>query len=371
MKKFNVGALRPAAQDAYAAPRSAAQDLVRRTLAQHGLMPDPEGQSGVGTFPAISGVEELLARGTPTVAGDLAGQESLPKGATFTQEEFTCEAGRRAYRVYRPSSAPKGVTGVVVMLHGCTQTAEDFAVGTGMNALAEAQGFVVVYPQQSRGDNAQSCWNWFRRGDQRRDMGEPAILSGIARKVAAESGAPDGRVFVAGLSAGAAMAVILGETYPDVFSAVGAHSGLAYAAAKDVPSAFAAMAGKGDLKPTQSHTSQAVPTIVFHGTSDATVHPCNGERIGHAVLTKTATQTIETEERGQKSGRSFCLRTSQTPDGTPLLERWSVDGLGHAWGGGQSGGSYTDVSGPDASAEMVRFFFQVADKKAGGKKGKF
>lgn len=363
MKKFNVGALRQAADGATAAQKSTARDLVSKTLAQHGLLPSQGSQSGTAPISGLGGVEDLLGRFKPTGAGGSMTDVTLPEGASFVRETFSCAAGSRSYRVYRPSTAADGVTGVVMMLHGCTQTAEDFAIGTGMNALADAQGFVVVYPQQSRGENAQSCWNWFRRGDQRREMGEPAILSGIARKVAADTGAPAGRVFVAGLSAGAAMAVILGETYPDVFAAIGAHSGLGYATAKDVPSAFAAMAGTADLQATEARATDPVPTIVFHGTQDTTVHPSNAERIGRNVLERAGTQTIETEERGRKSGRDFQLRTSQTLEGGPLLEQWVVEGLGHAWGGGQSGGSYTDVSGPDASAEMIRFFFQVADQK--------
>ncbi len=357
MINLNVGARHRATEDARLAHVSAANDLVQRTLARHGLMPEPAGGPGAtaGTAPAMDDLlSGLKARFATTARQEVA----IPTGAEFRQEQFTCEAGSRAYRTYVPASATAGVTGIVVMLHGCTQTAEDFAIGTGMNTLAEEHGFVVIYPQQSRGDNAQSCWNWFSRGDQRRERGEPAILAGITRAAMAEHGIARNRTFVAGLSAGAAMAVILGETYPDVFSAVGAHSGLPFGAAKDVATAFGAMAGTGP-DPVTSHANSTAPrTIVFHGAADSTVHPSNAERIARHAMDRGSPQTIETDERGNVSGRSFHRRITTGADGSVELEYWVVDGLGHAWSGGRAGGSYTDAKGPDASAEMVRFFFE-------------
>jgi poly(hydroxyalkanoate) depolymerase family esterase len=239
------------------------------------------------------------------------------------------------------------------MLHGCTQTSEDFAAGTGMNALAESHRVVVVYPQQSRGDNAQSCWNWFSRGDQRRNCGEPAILAGITREVVARHGVPTQRVFVAGLSAGGAMAMILGTAYPDLFHGVGVHSGLPVAAAHDIPSAFAAMAGRGTETAT---TGPAVRTIVFHGSSDTTVHPSNGDRIVGQALDRGTSECLQIDETGTARGRRFSRCTTFDANGGKAVEHWVVDGMGHAWSGGQTAGSYTDPRGPDASAEMLRFF---------------
>lgn len=349
MKRFNVGAVRPAHEDARL---KAAQDLVQRTLGQHGLLPQP-GQGGAlpsFSLPDLGDMLGQLGGGQPRRA------MPLPEGAAFHQDTFRCDAGARAYRTYVPAARAGGVTGVVVMLHGCTQTPEDFAVGTGMNALAERHGFVVVYPAQSRGDNAQSCWNWFSRGDQRRGRGEPAILAELTQQVCTQHGIDRDATFVAGLSAGAAMAAILGEAYPDIFAAVGAHSGLPVGAAKDVPSAFAAMAGTAqDAGPKQG--AAAVRTIVFHGTADATVHPSNGDRIVRRALEGGARQILETTQKGKASGREYSCLTASDPQSGQTVEHWTVAGLGHAWSGGQAGGSYTDPKGPDASAEMVRFFF--------------
>lgn len=365
MIDFPTGAWRKATGAARSLRLSSAQELVTRTLARHGLVPGgsaPEGatQKAPGGLPEA--LAAMLAR-KPRAAR--AAPAENPAGASFAAGSFTCAAGSRDYRLYVPASAQEGVTGLVVMLHGCTQTPEDFAAGTGMNALAEQHRLVVLYPQQSRGHNAQSCWNWFSRGDQRRDRGEPAILAGMTRETIARHGIPEGRVFVAGLSAGAAMAVILGETYPDLFAAVGAHSGLPMGAASDVPSAFAAMAGQEpagrSARPAANDDAAPVRTIVFHGSADATVHPSNGERIARAALDRGPRQAVQTEDRGSAGGRAFRRSTTLGEGGTGIVEHWIVEGMGHAWSGGQPGGSYTDAQGPDASAEMIRFFLAGRD----------
>ena len=335
-----------------------AHDLVQRTLAQHGLAVAPLTAAGASaTAPRQhrpeSLVQDILERLRPN--GGKTSAEPFQKDADFLDDQFSCAAGRRRYLTYLPKSAPHSPRGMIVMLHGCTQTPRDFAAGTRMNELAEQHGFIVVYPHQSRGENAQSCWNWFRRGDQRRDMGEPAILAGLAQSVAAKHGVPEGKIFVAGLSAGAAMAVILGETYPDVFAAIGAHSGLPAGAAKDVPSAFAAMAGNGPRPPARPG-AVGVRSIVLHGTADATVHPGNGQQIVRHLLDQGPRQTLQTEERGQAGGRGYCRTVTTDGAGVVLVEQWEIEGLGHAWSGGSASGSYTDAQGPDASAEMVRFF---------------
>lgn len=362
MLTFNVGAQRPATDDVRSERITAANKLVQRTLAQYGLG-SVYVQSG-STTQAMPAFRHLLCEPELPFARTSPHRVAVPDGAEFRQDQFTCAAGSRSFRTYVPSTAQTGATGIVVMLHGCTQNPEDFAAGTGMNALAEKHRFVVIYPQQSRGDNAQSCWNWFSRADQRRDRGEPAILAGMTRAVMAEHDIPRDQTFVAGLSAGAAMAVILGETYPDVFAGVGAHSGLAYGTAKDVPSAFAAMAGNAPNVADSAPTKPAVRTMVFHGTADATVHPSNGDRIARDVMDRGARQAIETDERGNTSGRSYTRKTSAGSNGAAELEHWVVEGMGHAWSGGQSSGSYTDAKGPDASAEMIRFFFDTKDTEA-------
>ena len=324
------------------ASASGAEALVQRTLAQHGL-----------AAPALNGKIGGLFReaALPTA--------NVPEGARFDSGSFTCAAGQRDYWLYTPASAKDGANGLVLMLHGCTQTPQDFAVGTAMNLHAERHGLGILYPAQSRGANAQSCWNWFSKADQRRDRGEPAILSGVTRKISADLDIPSGRVFVAGLSAGGAMAVIMGEAYPDLYAAVGAHSGLPFGAASDVPSAFSAMAGhptKGGVSPT---SGAKVPTIVFHGTADVTVHPSNGARIAHDAMETCATQ-LQTVEQGRAGGRKFS-REITFSDAEVLVEHWAIEGLGHAWSGGQDAGTYTDAQGPDASAEMIRFFLQTGN----------
>ncbi|WP_322892221.1 MULTISPECIES: PHB depolymerase family esterase [unclassified Yoonia] len=304
----------------------------------------------------------VFARATPT-------PEALPvilpiaAGATFAEDRFTCDAGSRRYLAYVPATAKGGITGLVVMLHGATQSPEDFAAGTGMNALADEHGFVVVYPHQSPEDQAQSCWNWFDRGDQQRDVGEPAILAGLTRLVIARHDIPADHVFVAGLSAGAAMAVILGETYPDIFSAVGAHSGLPAGAARNVPTAFAAMAG---LRGITGGDGPAMRTSVFHGSADGTVVPSNGDRIALNAQEDGQDSGEAVAKAGRTNGRSFQKSTTFGDDGREAVEHWLVDGAGHAWSGGQASGSYTDTQGPDASAEMIRFFFAAESSEKAG-----
>lgn len=361
MLNFDVGALRPAKDGARPANLSAANDLVRRTLAQHGLLPDQP--AGATTSLATTG---LPFANLPLGPGIVPAQP-LPEGASFTSETFTCPSGSRDYMCYVPASAARGIgtgaTGLVVMLHGCTQTPQDFATGTGMNALADEHGFVVVYPRQSRGDNAQSCWTWFSRGNQARGRGEPAILAGIAQHIAGAHDVTPARTFVAGLSAGAAMAVILGETYPDVFAAVGAHSGLPFGAAADVASAFAAMGGRITDRAAGARTQSSTRTIIFHGTSDATVHPSNADRITRDALDRGGAQTVESVQSDASSGRAVERRIVADASGSVTLEQWRIEGLGHAWSGGRPGGSYTDPTGPDASREMVRFFFEQGTER--------
>lgn len=352
MKLFNGGALRPAIHDARL---SAAQNLVQRTLAQYGLVPSSARALGTGISQTQTQTRWPKKFGASSGTG--TGPEHLPNGAQFKRETFSCHAGTRAFRTYVPALAQSGVTGVIVMLHGCTQTPEDFAAGTGMNLLAEEHRFIVVYPAQARGDNAQSCWNWFSRGDQQRGRGEPAILAGIAQQVCAEHGVARENTFVAGLSAGAAMSAILGETYADVFAAVGAHSGLPVGAAKDVSSAFLAMGGTVASISPPPHNSETVRTIIFHGTADATVQHSNSDLIAQRALRANAAQSVESSHHGTTAGRPFTCKVSKDMRGIPIVEQWSVDGQGHAWSGGNSGGSYADPTGPDASAEMVRFFF--------------
>ncbi|WOS62436.1 extracellular catalytic domain type 1 short-chain-length polyhydroxyalkanoate depolymerase [Sinorhizobium fredii] len=285
-------------------------------------------------------------------------QPVIPEGAQFLARAFTCPAGSRSYRLYVPASAPDRPRGLVVMLHGCTQDPEDFAAGTGMNAVAETHGLAVAYPRQSGADNTSSCWNWFRPADQMRDGGEPSIIAGITKEIMAEFGLDRDRVFVAGLSAGGAMAAVMGETYPDLYSAAGIHSGLPYGSANDVMSAFSAMRGDGGLAPRPKRLANGhrLRTIVFQGGADRTVHPSNADRIVAAAAPTGVGCAIRKESGRSASGRTYARTIVADPAGRPAVEYWLVDGAGHAWSGGHSAGTYTDPHGPDASCQMVRFF---------------
>ncbi|WP_424934525.1 alpha/beta hydrolase family esterase [Amaricoccus macauensis] len=288
----------------------------------------------------------------------------VPEGAGFHERSFSCDAGSRDYRLFVPSLVERPAQGLLVMLHGCTQTPEDFAAGTGMNALAEAAGFIVAYPKQTGQHSAMQCWNWYRHGDQRRGAGEPAILAGLATSLMEEFDLPEGRSFAAGLSAGGAMAAVLAEAYSDVFAAVGIHSGVAPGTARDVISAFSAMRGEfynGVHWRLQAEGAPAPRVIVFHGKADRMVNPANARRIVGAArgLHPEGRAMMETGTGPGDRGFERLLQTSS--DGTPLVEAWIVEGLGHAWSGGSPDASYTDAIGPDASREMLRFFLGARD----------
>ncbi len=284
----------------------------------------------------------------------------VPEGAAYLARSFTGAAGARDYKVYVPKRANRRAVPLVVMLHGCTQNPDDFAVGTGMNRLADELGFIVAYPQQPASANPSVCWNWFELAHQRRDQGEPAIIAGITRAVMTEFAVDPARVYVAGLSAGGAMAAILSAAYPELYAAAGIHSGLPHAAAADLPSAFAAMRGgpgpSGAKRPRVKGAGGRVRTIVFHGASDRTVDPSNADAILADARAGVAGGVHETQEAGTAGGLAYARTLVSDAHGFPHAEYWAIDGLGHAWSGGSPDGSFTDRRGPDASREMLRFF---------------
>jgi len=283
----------------------------------------------------------------------------------FLERSFAGVNGARLYKVYVPAQYSVASTErvpMVVMLHGCTQSPDDFANGTRMNALADEHGFIVVYPAQSANANVQKCWNWFRTQDQIRESGEPAIIAGITRDVASTYRIDERRIFVAGMSAGAAMAVILGATYPDLYAAVGAHSGLAYGAAHDMPSAFGAMRGGSGLSRAASQAAIAIPTIVFHGDGDHTVDARNATTIVEQTTARHdhATLRVDASTGTAPGGRTYSRTDYVDASDRVVAEQWTLHGAGHAWSGGSAAGSFTDPRGPDASREMIRFFFSLA-----------
>jgi poly(hydroxyalkanoate) depolymerase family esterase len=239
------------------------------------------------------------------------------------------------------------------MLHGCTQDAADFARGTAMNCHAEERGMLVLWPEQSKGANPSRCWNWFDPAHQAADGGEPARIADLVRRLVREHGLDESRVFAAGLSAGGAAAAVLGATHPELFAGIGIHSGLACGAATDLPSALMAMKrGAAGRRPLAF-----VPTIIFHGDRDQTVHHVNGEQI-MALARQASRAPLETrvETGAEPGGHAWTRTVARDATGRIRLEQWVVHGAAHAWSGGDPAGRYTDPAGPDASAAMLHFF---------------
>jgi poly(hydroxyalkanoate) depolymerase family esterase len=257
------------------------------------------------------------------------------------------------------------------MLHGCTQSATDFAVGAGMNRLADELGFLVLYPEQSVSANLGRCWNWHRPGDQERGRGEPAVIAGLTRHVIALCKANPARVYIAGISAGGAAAAIIGAAYPDLYVAVGVHSGLARGEVSTLGGAITAMRrGVAPRANAADKTRRPLPTIVFHGDQDSIVHPSNAAGFLNHLRRSSSLALSSHETRGQsRKGRAYTRNEYRHGAGAVLLEDWTVHGSGHGWSGGNAAGSYTDPAGPDASREMLRFFLNckrpVARRKSG------
>lgn len=367
MATFLQSALGEAMSRLKTADVAGATDAIQRALVGNALTP-LDGSSGherkwIGidaTAPRRLG-DVLLAlkahRGRSANPAPTGSDENSPDHCQdrFRSRRFLDASGSLNYKLYVPVDHAGRKLALVVMLHGCTQDPDDFARGTRMNALAEEFGLIVAYPHQPRTANAQGCWNWFDTRHQERGRGEPALLAGLAQALAAEFNIDSDRVFVAGLSAGGAMADVLSVTHPDVFAAVGVHSGLPHGAATDVMSAFDAM--KGNAKPVARRNRSRSRKIIFHGSIDTTVAPSNGQmvlemaRSGSPDLQEV---TVETLAGGKRT-----VRTLLGPaEGRTVAEHWVIMGGGHAWSGGDRSGTYTDATGPDASREMIRFFLE-------------
>ncbi|NOJ46711.1 extracellular catalytic domain type 1 short-chain-length polyhydroxyalkanoate depolymerase [Bradyrhizobium archetypum] len=312
-------------------------------------------------------LRELLDRATHrpgfvlrgvTARKPLSMSDIVPDGTRFTEGSYSNPAGSRAYKLFIPSRNQHQSLPLIVMLHGCTQSPDDFAAGTRMNFVAEEKSCFVVYPAQRAKANHAKCWNWFRAADQQRGSGEPSIIAGITRQVMRDFPIDPNRVYVGGLSAGAAAAAVMGNTYKDLYAAIGVHSGLACGAAIDLPSALVAMRQGGE----SSHRvvfgdGPPVPTIVLHGDRDTTVHPNNGDQVLEQSV--RAMRLQKKIDRGQVPGGHAYTRTIfSDASGRGILEHWNIHGAGHAWSGGSPAGSYTDPKGPDATREMLRFFLE-------------
>jgi poly(hydroxyalkanoate) depolymerase family esterase len=306
---------------------------------------------------ALPGLKQPVPLPTPDI---------VPAGGKFIEATYSNPAGSRAYKLYIPSRYHGQALPLVVMLHGCTQSPDDFAAGTRMNVMAEEQPCFVVYPEQRSDANPAKCWNWFRPADQRRGQGEPSLIAGITRQVMHDYAVDPQRVYVGGLSAGGAAAAVMGATYPDLYAAIGVHSGLACGAANDLPSALVAMRqgelaaspGPGDTLAALGDGS-AVPAVVFHGDRDTTVHRRNGD---HVMAQSMRSASVQKQvQRGRVAGGHAYTRTIHTDaSGRAIFEQWDIHGAGHAWSGGSPAGSFTDPRGPDATREMLRFFLEHA-----------
>lgn len=316
------------------------------------------------------GLGELPLPGTSTAKSKPAATDN----GEFLAKSFSNQAGTRPYKLYIPGGYRGEPLPLIVMLHGCTQSPDDFATGTRMNAAAEAERCFVVYPGQTSTANHSKCWNWFSPDDQRRDLGEPSLIAGITRQVMQDYAIDPARVYIAGLSAGGAAAATIGSIYPDLYAAIGVHSGLACGAAHDMTSAFMAMRnGGGGRMRTGGATETArvdghgVPTIVFHGDRDTTVNPANGDDVVAQLTQSQATRPEKLVEKGSVPGGHTYTRTQfREINGRVICEQWVVHGASHSWSGGSPAGSYTDASGPDATREMLRFFLEHPRRNAIG-----
>ena len=321
-------------------------------------------QQGAGGGSHLPGIQALLSR-LPNGLGRAPVSVTEPRRGPvlpglLLDLSYANAAGSRTCKLYVPSGHTDQAAPLIVMLHGGTQSADDFAAGTRMNELAERHGFLVAYPEQSRAANPKGYWNWFQPKDQRRDGGEPSLIAGLTAQIIDQHAIDAQRVYVAGFSAGGAMAAVMATAYPDVYAAAGVHSGLPAQAAHDIPSAFAAMAQGAPIR-----ARTPVPLIVFHGDGDATVDHVNADGLVRAALPDARDRQRPLTTRARvPGGHAYTRRIYSDRDGTPLVEHWTIHQSGHAWSGGSPQGTYTDPHGPDASTELARFFAQHAHRYA-------
>jgi poly(hydroxyalkanoate) depolymerase family esterase len=338
-----------------------ATQLTRRARFAEAMALLQQGSGGGSRLPSMQGLLSRLPHGLARMPVSVTKARPGPVApGRFLDLSYANAAGERTYKLYVPAGHTGQAVPLIVMLHGGTQSADDFAAGTRMNELAERHGFIVAYPEQSRGANPMGYWNWFQPRDQHRGSGEASLIAGLTEQIVDKHAIDARRVYVAGFSAGGAMAAVMAAAYPDVYAAAGVHSGLPAGAAHDIPSAFAAMA-----QGAPTHGSPPVPLIVFHGDGDPTVDHVNADCLVRAVLPSAGDRQRPLTTRGRvPGGHEYTRRVYCDRDGTPLVEHWTIHQAGHAWSGGSPYGTYTDPQGPDASTELVRFFAQHAHRCA-------
>jgi poly(hydroxyalkanoate) depolymerase family esterase len=324
----------------------------------------------------------LASFGAGTTRGALAQASQPPRSQAagvegrIVERTYTAGESSRRYLVYTPSAYDgRRRLPLVVMLHGCTQDAADFARGTRMNVLAESRGVIVAWPEQPQAAHPLKCWNWYEPAHQSRDGGEPALIAGITREAMREFAVDTSRVYLAGISAGGAMALLVAANYPELWTAVAVHSAVEFRAAANAQQALGVMQQGGPSPVEQGDAAfqamgaqaRAIPLIVFHGGADPTVKPVNAEQVfqqwlrtqqrasGHPDTLMTRVDESHGETNGYRWSRALVYDDAEQH---VMLERWIVDGLGHKWSGGSPDGTYTDPKGPDAAAEMMRFFLE-------------
>jgi poly(hydroxyalkanoate) depolymerase family esterase len=314
-------------------------------------------------LPALADMQALLSRlphgsaGPPTVLVQPHPGPVAP--GQFLDCSYANAAGHRTYKLYVPTGYTGTPVPLVVMLHGGTQSADDFAAGTRMNDQAERDRFLVAYPEQSRNANPMGYWNWFQPADQRRGGGEASLIAGLTGQIVQRYPVDASRVYLTGFSAGGAMAAVVAAAYPEVYAAVGVHSGLPAGAAHDIPSAFAAMQQGPEIA-----GGLTVPLIVFHGDEDPIVDHINADCLVRAGLPAAGATRTSTTKHRVPGGHEYTRRVHADRDGTPLVEQWTIHQAGHAWSGGSPYGTHTDAQGPDATAEFARFFAQHTNRDA-------
>jgi poly(hydroxyalkanoate) depolymerase family esterase len=285
----------------------------------------------------------------------------------FTEVPFAAEPARR-FMLYEPARRPPGAAPLLVLLHGCGQGAADFAAGTRMNEAAEDAGVFVLYPEQSMAANLLRCWNWYALRDRSHDAGDAALIAAMTRQVMRDHDIDARRVYVAGMSAGGGMAAVLARDHPQLYAALGVHSGVPAGMAHDVFSALRLMASGPAAEAAAAPTSTgggigaAVACIVFHGDEDRTVHPSNGQAIhgavGDAADPASVGQSLQATTDARAGRRGFTRTVEFDAEGVSRRELWMIHGAGHAWAGGSDQARHTDADGPNASREMLRFFLQ-------------
>ncbi|UUZ65439.1 PHB depolymerase family esterase [Polaromonas sp. P1-6] len=350
--------------------------LIHRMLGLTQAKPQPRTtppqRSAEPTATVTAKTATALKEQAPVEAPAIAPPAKRPRPASFTEHVFEFADASYDYRLFVPSSASAAISSaapplpLIVLLHGCKQDAADFAQGTAMNELAEQHQCLVLYAEQLSEANRMRCWNWFDTAHQMRDAGEPAMIAALTRSIVNSHHADPARVYIAGLSAGGAMAAVVAALYPEMFAAVGVHSGLPPGAATGVMSALSAMR-RGARKTDAGNGHDAfMPTIVFHGGADKTVHPDNGELVTDAALAAfdasgvalEKTQHIEGSPNETDGSRDATRTIYSAADGKPYVEHWVIETGPHAWSGGNPAGSFTDPEGPDASRAMLDFFLQ-------------